>query len=92
MAEKIDGRWIDMPPAVRCFERYTSQDRATRAASFRLGYRQRSAVGEVYWTHPLVHHRAFPTRKAALRAAFDALGDTPCIDRRAAELEGSDAP
>lgn len=38
-------------------------------ASHRLGYRQRQSLGTVFWTHPDAPGIAFPTRKAALKAA-----------------------
>lgn len=55
---------------VRCFHRYDSETRANHAASFRLGHRQREAVGEFFYTHPDIPNRAFPTRKAAAMAAL----------------------
>lgn len=53
---------------VRHFQRYTPEQRASRAASHRLGHRQRTAVGEYFYTHPDVPGVAFPTRSAAFRA------------------------
>lgn len=53
---------------VRHFQHYTSQQRADRASSHRLGPRQREAVGEFFYTHPDIPDRAFPTRGAAARA------------------------
>jgi hypothetical protein len=55
---------------VRCFQHYTSEQRADRASSHRLGHRQRTAVGHYYYTHPDVPNLAFPTRTAAARAAL----------------------
>lgn len=57
---------------VRHFQRYNSEQRADRAASHRLGQQQRRAVGEHFYTHPHAPGRAFPTRRAAARAAVDA--------------------
>lgn len=54
---------------VRHFQQYSSDVRADRAASFRLGHVQRQAIGEVFWTHPSVPGVAFKTRKAAIQAA-----------------------
>lgn len=71
--QRIDGALYDMAPAVRGFQRYTSETRADLRASFRLGYRQRESIGEAFWTHPLVPGLAFPTRIAALRAALRTL-------------------
>ena len=56
---------------VKCFQHYTSEQRANHAASHRLGHRQRQAVGEHYWVHPDIPNRAFSTRKAAAMAALD---------------------
>lgn len=76
--------------AVRHFQRYTSEQRADRASSHRLGCRQRLEIGRVFWTHPDVPGTAFDTRKLAGRAgeaarprvAVDQLStaDVPCYD------------
>lgn len=58
---------------VRHYERYTPEQRANRAASHRLGPRQRLAVGEYIYTHPYVPGVAFTTRAAAARAGLLAL-------------------
>lgn len=65
----------------RHFQRYTSTQRANRAASHRLGPRQRQAVGEHFYTHPAVPGRGYSSRRAAALAAVAALaawtaGDT----------------
>jgi hypothetical protein len=52
------------------FQAYTSEQRANHAASHRLGYQQRRATGEVFWTHPDFPSTAFPSRIAAARAAL----------------------
>lgn len=57
---------------VRHFQPYTAEQRADRAASHRLGHRQRAAVGEHYYTHPDVPDVAFRTRTAAARAGLRA--------------------
>lgn len=57
---------------VRCFHAYSSETRANHAASFRLGHRQREAVGEFFYTHPDVPNRAFPTRTGAAKAGLEA--------------------
>jgi hypothetical protein len=53
-------------------QRYTPEQRATQAASHRLGPRQRQAVGEHFYTHPDVPGRAFSTRGQAARAGLAA--------------------
>lgn len=58
-------------PATRCFQRYSNIDRADMAASHRMGHRQREAIGEFFYTHPLVPGLAFPTRTRAEQAAFE---------------------
>lgn len=58
-----------MDKPVKHFQKYSSEDRANRAASHRMHFRQKQAVGEFFWTHPFVPGIAFPTRKAALKAA-----------------------
>ena len=55
---------------VRCFQPYSSEQRANHAASFRVGYRQREAVGHFYYVHPAIPNRAFDTRGKAARAAL----------------------
>jgi hypothetical protein len=57
-------------PATRCFQRFTHHERADMAASHRLGHRQREAIGEFFFIHPLAPGLAFPTRKRAEEAAF----------------------
>jgi hypothetical protein len=49
----------------RCFERYSSGDRANMQASHRLGYLQRQRVGEFYYVSDLIPNIAFPTRSRA---------------------------
>jgi hypothetical protein len=58
-------------PATRCFQRYSHLERADRMASHRLWHRQREAVGEYFYTHPMVPGLAFPTKKRAEQAAFE---------------------
>jgi hypothetical protein len=60
----------------RCFHQYDSETRALHAASFRLGYQKRRAVGEFFYIHPDFPTTAFPTRAAAARAALSK-ADTP---------------
>jgi hypothetical protein len=57
---------------VRHFQRYTAEQRTTHAASHRLGHRQRTAIGEHFYTHPDVPGRAFPRRDLAARAGLAA--------------------
>lgn len=55
---------------IRCYQPYTSEQRAGHAASHRLGYRQRVAVGEFFYIHPALPNRCFDTRGLAARAAL----------------------
>lgn len=57
-------------PATRCFERYSSEERANHAASHRLGRRQREAVGEFYYVHEMIPDRGFETAKIATTQAY----------------------
>lgn len=50
---------------IRCFQRFTHEQRADMAASHRLGHRQREAIGEPFYMHPDIPNNAFPTRRAA---------------------------
>lgn len=43
---------------IRCFQPYSSDQRANHAASFRLGHRQREAVGHFFYMHPAIGNRA----------------------------------
>ena len=54
----------------RCFQAYTSEQRANHAASFRLGYQQRKSVGEFFYVHPAVPGIAFSTRRKAAEAGL----------------------
>lgn len=75
--QRIDGQIIDIPPAVRGFQRYSSETRSNMTASHRLGFRQREQIGEAFWTHPYCPDVCFPTRIAALRAAIGRLACEP---------------
>lgn len=55
---------------VRCFQHFTSEQRANHAASHRLGFRQRESVGRFFYTHPDVPGLAFDRRGDAARAAL----------------------
>lgn len=57
-------------PATRNLQRYSSETRADRAASHRLGHRQRQAVGEYFYTHTLCPDIAFDTAKRATQEAY----------------------
>lgn len=54
--------------ATKVFQKFTSEQRAIHAASHRLGYRQRQAVGESFWVNG-IDSIAHKTRKAAIHAA-----------------------
>lgn len=69
--ETVDLR-PELARVVRHFQRYTAEQRASRAASHRLGARQRGAVGEYFYTHPAVPNVSFPTRRQAARAGHEA--------------------
>lgn len=58
-------------PATRCFQPYTSDERAGLAASHRVGHRRRHAVGEFFYVHEMVPDRAYGTAKAATTAAYE---------------------
>jgi hypothetical protein len=57
-------------PATREFHRHTSEQRSNLAASHRLTPRQRSAVGEFFYTHPMLPGVGFPTAKIATTRAY----------------------
>jgi hypothetical protein len=62
-------------PAIRHFQPYTSDQRAMHASSRRLGPRKQKAVGEFFYTHPMLPDRAYATAKQATMAAFALHGD-----------------
>lgn len=68
-----------MDKPVKHFQKYSHTERSDRSASHRLGYRQKLAVGEVFWSHPAVPGIAFHTRKAAAEAAEKATAPNSCV-------------
>jgi hypothetical protein len=71
---ELPGIGHNNPPdntPVKIFQRYTSEQRASHAASHRLGHVQKHRVGEFFWYVPSIPDIAFATRKAALRAVVD---------------------
>jgi hypothetical protein len=56
---------IEAKRVVRYFQRYTSEQRASLAASHRAGHRQRTSVGSYFYAHPDVPGLAFSTRYRA---------------------------
>lgn len=61
----------EMRRVVRHFQHYTPAQRADRAASHRLGHRQRAAHGEHFYTHPDIPKIAYRTRSDAARAGLE---------------------
>lgn len=62
----------EMKKVTRVFQRYTPRQRATLAASTcNVGHRKRLAVGEYFYTHPLIPNTAFEKRKQAAEAALE---------------------
>lgn len=57
-------------PAIRCFQKYTSDQRSNHSASHRLTQGQRAASGEFFYTHPMLPNLAFPTAKSATVRAY----------------------
>ena len=64
---------MSTPKVTRIFQRFTHLERAERAASHRLGHRQRYADGEYFYVRQDIPGIAFRTRKAALAAKGDSL-------------------
>lgn len=59
-----------MDKPIKCFHKFSSEQRAMNAANFRLGHVAKQRTGEHFWTHPSVPNVAFKTRKAAITAAL----------------------
>jgi hypothetical protein len=57
-------------PAVRHYQAYDHLSRADRAASHRLGHRQRHAPGEFFYTHQLLPDVCFPTAAQTTEQAY----------------------
>ncbi|MFI6129471.1 hypothetical protein [Micromonospora sp. NPDC051141] len=76
---RLDGNAVALEAkrVVRQFQRYTSEQRADRAASHRLGHRQKTALGEHFYTHPGLPGVAFDSRKRAAETAHRKLGQQP---------------
>jgi hypothetical protein len=71
MASNFDAALkAEMKRVSRRFHAFTSEQRADRAASFRLGYQQRREIGEFFYVHPDFPNTAFQTRSRAARAAL----------------------
>jgi hypothetical protein len=62
-----------MRRVVRHFEHYTSEQRSNMMASHRLGYQQKRAISEPFYTHPDVPGLAYSTRGEAARAGLVAV-------------------
>jgi len=60
----------EMKKVIRCFNAYSSDQRASNAANFRMGYQQRRSIGDFYYVHPDVPNVAFPTRTRAAQHAL----------------------
>jgi hypothetical protein len=63
---------VEMKRVVRCFQRYTHDQRADMMSSHRLGYLQREAKGQFFYVHPDVPGLAFDTRTQAAIAGLKA--------------------
>lgn len=70
---RADFNRVERRRVVRQFQRYSHEQRMNRAASFRLYPGQRTAIGEFFYIHPDLPDVAFPTRRAALNAAWEVL-------------------
>lgn len=64
---------LEVLDVVRCFQRYTPEQRANLASSHRTGYRQRKCAGEYYYTTSFSPGIAFPTQGRAVEAARAAI-------------------
>lgn len=87
---RLDGVLIDMPNAERGFQRFTPEVRSNMQASHRLGWKQKQAIGEVFWTHPWCSGVAFPTRRRALEAALAKIDNGPTRSGQRAPNGGAD--
>lgn len=58
-------------PATRNFQRYDHDQRSGRAASHRMGHRQRVATGEHFYTHRLLPDVCFPAAWRATTRAYE---------------------
>ena len=76
LQKKLKAEGVGEEPQItKHFQRYTSEQRASRAASHRLGHRAKEAVGEYFYTNQR-DNIAYKTAKEA-REAFHAKKPTP---------------
>jgi hypothetical protein len=54
---------------VRCFQRYSHEQRSNNAASHRQGYLQKRRSGEFFYVSELIPGIGFPTQGRAVEAA-----------------------
>lgn len=66
----MDKLKAEMKKVTRHFQPYTHDQRADRAASHRLKYLQRQAIGEFFYVHPALPNIAHTTRKRAALAGL----------------------
>jgi hypothetical protein len=81
-----DGSRLDIPEPVRCFNRFTSEERANKMASRRQGYRQRQQEGDFFWVHEMCPGIAFRSRGQAITRILETLS------LRAARASGAGDP
>lgn len=72
---RLTNAELEVLGIARCFQRFTDDQRANMAASHRLGYRQRQAVGDFYYTTTFAPGIAFSTQRQAARAAQAAIAN-----------------
>lgn len=60
----------EMKRVVRCWQGYSSEQRASNAANFRMGHQQRRSFGEYFYVHPDIPKIAFSKRKRAAEAGM----------------------
>ncbi len=58
------------PKVTRCFQHYSSEQRASLQANHRAGHRQRTSTGEFFYVREDRNNIAFRSRDAALRSAW----------------------
>ena len=58
-------------PATRNFDKFTAEQCANHASSHKMGFRQRQAVGQFFYTHKLCPSIAFDTAQQATERAYE---------------------
>lgn len=92
MRRDSDEYKAESKKVTRCFQPYSTDERAAHAASHRLGHRQKEARGHHFYVHSDMPNLGFPTRDRAVRAGLARLAkqdETPTVEAMRAALNAT---